>query len=292
MTVDKTGRPLNHVVDPKTGLPIGREVGFSAGKRPMPTTLTGRDVTLVPLDPGKHGDALFEGTHGDDRQQLWLYMGEGPFADRSSFQTYLEKRASADDSLIFAIIDNATRLAAGHAAYMRVKPTHCVIEVGNIVYTSTIARKAGGTEAMFLMARHAFEDLGYQRYEWKCNALNAPSCRAALRLGFTFEGIFPQHMIQKGRSRDTAWFSMLAGEWPSRKSALERWSLPSNFDANGKQKKDLATLRKEIRSNFHLEPNLRSYSAPSLSSKKQNSEILGHVCVPKTSSGDDFDFGW
>jgi RimJ/RimL family protein N-acetyltransferase len=233
---------MRAVIHPPTGLPIGPEAGPVPAQRPTRTTLAGRHVTLVPLDPAGHGDDLFAGTHGADRERLWLYLGEGPFADRALFRAYLEQRADRDEPVFVAIVDNSTGRAAGHACYMRIKPAHKVIEVGNILYTAAIARRPGGTEAMYLMARHAFEDLGYQRYEWKCNALNAPSRRAALRFGFTFEGIFPRHMIQKGRLRDTAWFSMLASEWPARKVAFEAWLAADNFDPQGRQLADLATL--------------------------------------------------
>jgi RimJ/RimL family protein N-acetyltransferase len=129
---------------------------------------------------------------------------------------------------------------------MRIEPSHRVIEVGSILFTPRLQRTVGATEAMYLMARHVFEDLGYRRYEWKCNALNAPSRGAALRLGFTFEGIFRQHMIIKGRNRDTAWFSMLDPEWPKRKAAFERWLDPSNFDAEGRQRVSLSALNSEV----------------------------------------------
>ncbi len=138
--------------------------------------------------------------------------------------------------MFFAILDRASGAAVGYAAYMRIEPVHRVIEVGSILYTPQLQRTPLATEAMYLMARHVFEDLGYRRYEWKCNALNAPSRRAALRFGFTFEGIFRQHMIVKGRNRDTAWFSMLDSEWPARKANFERWLDPSNFGPDGRQK--------------------------------------------------------
>ena len=126
---------------------------------------------------------------------------------------------------------------------MRIEPAHRVIEVGSILYTPVFQRTTGATEAMYLMARHVFEDLGYRRYEWKCDALNLPSRRAALRLGFTFEGIFRQHMIVKGRNQDTAWYSMIDTEWPSRKARFEQWLDPGNFDANGHQKVALEALQ-------------------------------------------------
>jgi RimJ/RimL family protein N-acetyltransferase len=198
---------------------------------------------VAPLEPTAHAEALFQGTHGPDKEKLWLYLGEGPFPDRDSFYAYLEKRAKSDDPLSFAIIQNATGSAVGHASYMRMAPEHRVIEVGNIFYTPALARSAGATEAMNLMAVYVFEELGYRRYEWKCNALNAPSRRAALRLGFSFEGIFRRHMIQKGRSRDTAWYAMTDAEWPARKARFERWLAPENFDAGGRQRTSLSALR-------------------------------------------------
>jgi RimJ/RimL family protein N-acetyltransferase len=144
--------------------------------------------------------------------------------------------------LYFAIIGQSTQRAAGRTSYLRIDTKHRVIEVGGLLYAPALQRTRGATEAMYLMARHAFEDLGYRRYEWKCNALNEASRRAALRLGFTFEGIFRQHQIVKSRNRDTAWFSMLDSEWPRCKEALERWLDPENFLPSGKQKRRLGDL--------------------------------------------------
>ena len=208
---------------------------------PRRQTLQGRFVSIEPLDPVAHGDALYEGTHGDHRDELWRYLFEGPFPDRSSFAAHLQQQASSEDPLFFAIVDSASGRAVGQAAYLRVEPVHKVIEVGHIIFTPKLQRTAGATEAMFLMAQHVF-DLGYRRYEWKCNARNAPSVRAARRLGFTFEGIFRQHLIVKGRNRDTAWFSMLDTEWPDRKANFERWLHPDNFDQHGRQRLSLAEL--------------------------------------------------
>ena len=223
-------------------LPIGPQVEAMPAKRPQRTTLNGRVVSIVPLDPVAHADALFKSACGEKNEALWLYLFEGPFATRAAFDSHLQQKASSEDPLFFAILDKSSGDAVGYAAYMRIEPTHRVIEVGSILYTPRLQRTIGATEAMYLMARHVFEDLGYRRYEWKCNALNAPSRRAALRLGFTFEGIFRQHMIIKGRNRDTAWFSMLDLEWPKRKAAFERWLAPSNFDANGRQKVSLSEI--------------------------------------------------
>jgi RimJ/RimL family protein N-acetyltransferase len=170
------------------------------------------------------------------------YLFEGTFADRAAFDVHLKRIAASEDPLFLAILDNASGSAVGYASYRRIEPVHRVIEVGSILYTPRLQQTTLATEAIYLMARHVFDDLGYRRYEWKCNALNAPSRRAALRFGFTFEGIFRQHMIVKGRNRDTAWFSMLDSEWPARKANFERWLDPSNFGGDGRQKVALSTL--------------------------------------------------
>jgi RimJ/RimL family protein N-acetyltransferase len=214
----------------------------SNAKRPGRVVLEGRYVALTPLDARLHGGALWEATRGEQNDALWQYLAEGPFRDREDFDKTLEGMAGSEDPLFFAIIDRVSERAAGRASYLRIDPKHGSIEVGSILYSAALQRTRGGTEAMYLMARHAFEDLGYRRYEWKCNALNEPSRRAALRLGFTFEGIFRQHQIVKGRNRDTAWFSMLDGEWPRRKGAFERWLDPDNFSATGEQKRPLGEL--------------------------------------------------
>jgi RimJ/RimL family protein N-acetyltransferase len=224
----------------------GVPIDATPAKRPQRTTLEGSAVRVVRLDPVVHGDALFDGTHGETKEQLWLYLFDGPFATRAAFDTYLREKASSEDPLFFAILDKTSGDAVGHAAYMRIEPVHGVIEVGSILYTPRLQRTMGATEAMYLMARHVFEDLGYRRYEWMCNAANAPSRRAALRLGFTFEGVFRQHMIVKGRNRDTAWFSMLDSEWPKRKAAFERWLDPSNFDAEGRHRISLSGMNLEM----------------------------------------------
>ena len=200
----------------------------------------GRLVTLVPLGP-EHSEALYHATHGDrEKERVWQYLFDGPYPDHASFHAAIAKKAASQDPLFCAILDRASQNPAGYASWMRIEPQHRVIEVGNILYTPRFQRTAGATEAMYLMARHVFEELGYRRYEWKCNALNGPSRRAAQRLGFTFEGIFRQHMIVKGSNRDTAWFSMLDSEWPARKAALEGWLDPANFDADGRQKSSLS----------------------------------------------------
>jgi RimJ/RimL family protein N-acetyltransferase len=169
-------------------------------------------------------------------------MGDGPFASFDAYQAAFVKKEKSVDPLFWAIVDNTTDLPVGQASYLRIEPAHRSIEVGNIIFSPALQRSPGATEAMYLMAQYAFDDLGYRRYEWKCNALNQPSRRAALRLGFTFEGAFRQHMIIKGRNRDTAWFSMLDSEWPLRRANFERWLAPSNFDETGRQRLSLSHL--------------------------------------------------
>jgi RimJ/RimL family protein N-acetyltransferase len=226
--------------DIETGLPIGSNVSGDAARQPIRTTIEGSDVRLEPLDAARHGAALFESCCQPQHARLWVYLFDGPYADYGSFHAALKEKAHSDDPLFFAIVNRASARAVGFAALMRIEPAHRVIEVGSIVYSPVLQRTRGATEAMYLMARHIFEDLGYRRYEWKCNALNAPSRRAAERFGFTFEGIFRQHLIIKGRSRDTAWFSMLDGEWPARKAAFVEWLRPENFDEHGMQRVPLS----------------------------------------------------
>jgi RimJ/RimL family protein N-acetyltransferase len=222
--------------------PIGAEVDSNPAQRPQRTTLPGRIVTLVPLDADAHADSLFQQVQGPENDRLWAYLWDGPFTDSQSFYADLRLKSQSEDPLFFAILDKRMQRAVGYASFLRIEPKHRVIEVGNILFAPSLQKTAGATEAMYLMARHVFEELGYRRYEWKCNALNAPSRSAALRLGFSFEGIFRQHMIIKGRNRDTAWFAMLEPEWPARKAAFERWLDPANFDAQGRQKLSLSDL--------------------------------------------------
>ncbi len=195
---------------------------------------SGEWVTVEPLEAAKHGDALWEGVEGNDA--LWRYMPYGPFESRAAFEAHLSKCEASPDPMFHGIIDRVSGRAVGISTLMRIDPANRVIEVGGIVFTPALQRTRGATEAMYLLAKYVFDHLKYRRYEWKCNALNEASRRAALRLGFSFEGIFRQHMIVKGENRDTAWFSMLDSEWPARRAAFERWLDPSNFDESGRQK--------------------------------------------------------
>jgi len=204
---------------------------------PGPVTLRGRHVTLEPLNAERHAAALWEALRGHD--ELWEWLPYGPFATESDLRRHIEERQAAAGFVFLAIVSAATGLAEGWASYMRVEPAHGVVEVGYILFAPSLRRTTAATEAMYLMASHVFDDLGYRRYEWKCDAENLPSRRAAERLGFTFEGIFRQHMIVKGRNRDTVWLSMLDSEWPARKPVIEDWLAAENFDENGRQRRSL-----------------------------------------------------
>ncbi len=223
---------------PIAGELVGLPVDATPAQRPAPVTLEGRYGHVERL-AHHHDAALWNAVKGHDH--IWTYMSYGPLADFAAFSKWLASRVKLDDPYSYAIIDRSGQ-AVGIATLMEIRPAMRVVEVGNILYSPCLQRTPLGTEAQFLLARYAFETLGYRRYEWKCNALNAPSRRAALRYGFVFEGILRQHMIVKGRSRDTAYFSMLDSEWPTRKAAFERWLAPENFDAQGRQRTSLSEL--------------------------------------------------
>jgi RimJ/RimL family protein N-acetyltransferase len=205
---------------------------------PVATTLGGRCVTLEPLNAEKHTLPLWQAVEGHD--EIWAWLADGPYAAETGLHESLQQKQTGSAAVFFAIVPAATGTVAGYASFMRIDSPNGVIEVGNILMSPALQRTTAATEAMYLMARHVFDDLGYRRYEWKCNALNQPSRRAAMRYGFTFEGIFRQHMVIKGCNRDTAWFSMLDSEWPARKRAFESWLAPANFDDQGKQRQPLS----------------------------------------------------
>ncbi len=211
--------------------------------RPQRVTLEGRYARLEPLDPTRHADGLFAASTPPDAADRFRYLFEAPPTDRAELQAWVERAAKTDDPLFFAVIDRATGVVHGRQAFMRIVPEHGVIELGSIYWGPAIARSRVATEAFWLSARYVFEVLGYRRYEWKCNDENAPSKRAALRFGFTAEGVFRQHMIVKGLSRDTAWFSIVDGEWPALRAAYEAWLDPSNFDEAGRQRRRLEEVR-------------------------------------------------
>lgn len=206
--------------------------------RPTRLTLEGRYARLEPLGP-QHAADLYAASSGPGAEARFAYLFEQPPADEADMAAWIARAAPQDDPLLFAVIDKASGRTEGRQALMRVAPEHGVIEIGAIYWGPAIARTRVATEAFYLFALHVFEDLGYRRFEWKCNSRNEPSKRAALRFGFAFEGVFRQHMIQKGENRDTAWFSMLDGEWPARKASVERWLRVENFDAGGVQREKL-----------------------------------------------------
>jgi len=224
---------------PSTGQPIGPPVDSNPARRPEPVTLEGRFGRVERLAQ-HHDSSLWDALKSHGR--IWTYMSSyGPFADFPAFSAWVGSRLPLDDPYSYAVVDKSGR-AVGIAALMEIRPVMRSIEVGHIVYSPALQRTQLATEAQYLLARYAFETLGYRRYEWKCNALNAASHRAALRYGFVYEGILRQHTIAKGRNRDTAYFSMLDSEWPARKAAFERWLAPENFDSEGRQKAKLGEI--------------------------------------------------
>ncbi|MBX9451712.1 MAG: GNAT family N-acetyltransferase [Mesorhizobium sp.] len=215
-------------------------------QRPERKPMEGRYVRLEPLDAARHGDGLFEASSTPDKDSRFRWLYDHAPQDRADFQPWLDKAAASEDPLYFAVIDKASGRIAGRQSFMRIDTANGVIEIGNILWNGLVARKPAATEALYLFARHAFDDLGYRRFEWKCNAENEPSRSAALRFGFSFEGVFRQHLIVKGRNRDTAWFAMIDKEWPTIGRALEEWLDSENFDSEGQQKRRLGEIRAAV----------------------------------------------
>ncbi len=207
--------------------------------RPARQSLEGRYTRLEPLGP-QHAESLYAACAGPQNAPRFDYLPDVPPTGVDDMRAWIERKAKPDDPLFFAVIDRASGRCEGRQALMRIVPEHAVIELGSIYWGPAIARTRVATEAFFLHARYALDELGYRRFEWKCNDRNAPSKRAAVRFGFTFEGVFRQHMWVKGASRDSAWFSILDGEWPVLRTAFERWLEPGNFDAAGRQRGRLA----------------------------------------------------
>lgn len=210
--------------------------------RPARIVLEGRWCRLEPLDPVKHGDDLFAASMAPGADVRFRFLFEAPMA-RDAFDAWLARFCASDDPLAFAVIDCATGRCEGRQTFMRITPEHGVLEIGSILWGPAIARTRVATEALVLFARHAFETLRYRRFEWKCDARNAPSIAAARRFGFTPEGVFRQHMVVKGGSRDTAWFAMLDHEWPALAATFDAWLAPDNFGADGRQIRRLQDLR-------------------------------------------------
>ena len=226
------------------GNPIGMPVDQRTVPAPPEAELQGRLVRLEPLDADEHTEGLFRAYEGHDH--LWTYMPHGPYATPHELRAWIESKQHRPDPMFFAIVDQVTGDPVGIASYMRIDPNARSIEVGWITYAPRLQRSAGATEAMFLMMDWAFR-AGYRRYEWKCNALNMASRRAAQRLGFSYEGIFRQATVVKGRNRDTAWFAVIDAEWPALSEAYAAWLSPRNFDAAGRQKERLSDLTRLVR---------------------------------------------
>lgn len=216
---------------------------WTARPRPGRVVLEGHYVRLEPLDPARHGDGLYEASSVPDAAERFRWLPDYPPESRAAFQPWLDKAAASEDPLFFAVIDKASGKVAGRQTLLRIDPANGVIEIGHIYWGPLISRKPAATEAQFLFTRYAFDDLGYRRYEWKCNDANEPSKRAASRFGFRPEGVFRQHMIVKGQNRDTAWYSIIDKEWPPLRQAYEVWLHPSNFDSDGRQRRTLEEYR-------------------------------------------------
>jgi len=215
--------------------------------RPRRIVIDGRNVRLEPLSAARHGDGLFAASTVADAAERFRYLLESPPENRRAFQAWLDHAEASADPLVFAVIDQASGVVAGRQALMRIEPAHGVLEVGSVYWGPLVARRPAATEALYLFARHIFEDLGYRRLEWKCNALNEPSKRAAIRFGFSFEGLFRQHMVAHGENRDTAWYALIDREWPLVRAACEAWLAPANYDGEGRQQRRLEELRQELR---------------------------------------------
>lgn len=231
--------------DPATGLLIGPKITtFVPAKRPERVVLEGRFCRLEPINVALHAEQLFAASSPPDAAARHQYLFEDAPTNFADFKAWLTGRAASEDPLFFAVIDKRTGRCEGRQTLMRIDPANQSIEIGSIYWGPAISQTPVTTEANYLFAKYSFETLGYQRYEWKCNALNAPSRRAALRFGFTYEGFFRRAVVIKGRTRDTTWYSMIGDEWPARRAAYEAWLAPSNFDADGRQKSTLADLIK------------------------------------------------
>jgi RimJ/RimL family protein N-acetyltransferase len=227
------------------GQPVGAPVpNWQPALLPTGCVMSGRYCRVERLDPRLHSAELFAANNVDSHGANWTYLPYGPFADLPSYRAWLESVAREADPMFFAVVDVATQSAVGVATYMRIDPEAGSIEVGHINFSPLLQRNRMGTEAMYLMMKHVFEELRYRRYEWKCNALNSASRDAALRLGFTYEGTFRQSGVVKGRNRDTAWYSVVDAEWPRLKPAFETWLDPANFDAVGVQVVPLQTRQR------------------------------------------------
>jgi len=237
-----------HASPPPRRNELGQPIGFAlpewkGAARPPRAPMTGRFCRLEPLNPDRHGADLFAAFAADAPGRNWTYLSHGPFAEQAAFEAWLQDYCQGEDPLFHAIVDTGDGRACGFASYLRIAPEIGSIEVGYINLAPRLQRTPAATEAMYLMMARAFDELGYRRYEWKCDCLNAPSRAAAERLGFTYEGLFRQALIYKGRNRDTAWYSVIDAEWPALRTAFQAWLDPANFDGQGQQRRSLSDLR-------------------------------------------------
>jgi len=235
-------------------LPLGEPLpDWQPRPRPTRVTLTGRYCRLEPLDAQRHTDALFSAyAQAADTARDWTYLSVGPFADAEAFRAYIERISAQSDPLHFAVVDLSTEQPLGTLALMNQRPEHGVVEVGFVVLWPALQRSRLATEAQFLLMRYVFDELGYRRYEWKCDSLHQRSRNAALRLGFRYEGTFRQAIVYKQRSRDTAWFSIIDKDWPLVSAALSQWLSPNNFDANGEQIRRLKEIHQRLNGGVSL----------------------------------------
>jgi RimJ/RimL family protein N-acetyltransferase len=224
-------------------LPLGEPVDFNPPPRPSRLALQGRHVLVRPLDPQADADALYAVSHPPEGDpSIWKYLFEGPYEGVDQMSRELIQQSVSEDPLFFTLVPTLGERPSGVASYLRIEPRFGVIEIGNIWFGTPMQRSTAATEAIYLLARHAFDELGYRRLEWKCNALNVASRRAAERFGFTFEGIFRKHMVVKGHNRDTAWYAIVDDDWPTIRDGFERWLSPENFDSGGRQRRRLSDL--------------------------------------------------
>ena len=223
--------------------PIGDPVDWAPPSPPPREPFEGRYCRVEPLAPPQHARALWNANARDVDGRNWTYLSYGPFETFEAYEDWVRRASASTDPLFFCIVTEDG--PAGVAAYLRVAPDAGSMEVGHINFSPLLQRTRAATEAMYLMMRRAFE-LGYRRYEWKCDALNAPSRAAAQRLGFSFEGVFRQALVTKGHNRDTAWYAVIDREWPALRAAMEQWLNPANFDENGQQRQALSVLTKAI----------------------------------------------
>jgi RimJ/RimL family protein N-acetyltransferase len=223
--------------------PLGELLDWSPVEPPRREPLRGSHVLLRPLDAAADAESLYAVSHPPEGDPaIWTYLFEGPYKSLERFRCDLDRAQASDEHLFFTLVRLPDECPLGQASYLRIEPEHGSIEIGNIWFGASLQRTTAATEAIYLLARHAFDDLGYRRLEWKCNALNAPSRRAAERFGFSFEGVFRSHLVVKGRNRDTAWYAITDEDWPPIRAGFEAWLSPANFDAEGSQKRPLAEL--------------------------------------------------